>query len=304
MSLVSSKLEKIFLYQNRKIKVDSKVDIILSPEFYWVRIFDIPVKSLTQARHVLPTLFEDILETSTELSYQVQKLDENKYLCFAYSNKKIFEEIKNSGISTSLVNCIYFAQNECKKFSQFKIDDRTFLYTADDILVKVPNAIVTHAVDLDENINSIDLSNEKVDIKLYNNVLTSKQIYLIIAVLFIIAILNFYKLGDFKNETSKINEKIETLRQTSNLPSSMIQTNSIIKKYQTLVTSEVNKREAIEYILQNNDFNFESIDLEKDVLIVSLLNTDKRKAESYISKRYKIISSNVNALSLQIRIKL
>jgi predicted transcriptional regulator len=38
----SSKSRKIFLSSNTKIYENSKVDIILSPEFYWVRIFDIP----------------------------------------------------------------------------------------------------------------------------------------------------------------------------------------------------------------------------------------------------------------------
>lgn len=304
MSLVSNKIKKIFLYQNRKIKVDSKVDIILSPEFYWVRVFDIPVKSTTQARHVLPTLFEDILETSLELSYQVQKLDENKYLCFAYSNKKIFEEIKKSGISISLVDGIYFAQNECKDFSQFKIDDKSFLYTPDNILVKVPNAIATQTVDLEENIDSIELLSQKVDIRLYNNILTSNQVYSIIAVLFILSLLNFYKLYDYKYEISNIDERIENIKQNGNLPLSMIQTEAIIKKYKNEVSLEIKKREALDYVLDNRDFNFKNIELEKNVLTLSLINTDKRKAESYISKKYKILSSNVNALSLNIRIKL
>ena len=86
-----------------KIYENSKVDIILSPEFYWIRIFDIPVKNIAQAKAVLPSLFEDILLKVGELSYQVIKLEEGKYLCFAYINKKVFEAIKNSGINLSLV---------------------------------------------------------------------------------------------------------------------------------------------------------------------------------------------------------
>ena len=105
MNIVSNnKSRKIFLSSNTKIYETSKVDIILSPEFYWVRIFEIPVKNTTQAKAVLPTLFEDLLLKVTDLSYQVIKLEENKYLCFAYINKKIFEAIKNSGINLSLVN--------------------------------------------------------------------------------------------------------------------------------------------------------------------------------------------------------
>ena len=62
MNIVSNnKSTKIFLSSNTKIYETSKVDIILSPEFYWVRIFEIPVKNTIQAKAVLPTLFEDLL---------------------------------------------------------------------------------------------------------------------------------------------------------------------------------------------------------------------------------------------------
>ena len=127
MSLVSSNNKKVFLSTNTKITSTQKVNIILSPELYWVRIFDIPVKNTTHARHVLPTLFEDILSNVSELSYQVVKLEENKYLCFAYVNKTIYEAIKKSGIPLSLVDNIYFAQNECKSYPQFIVDNKSFL---------------------------------------------------------------------------------------------------------------------------------------------------------------------------------
>lgn len=304
MSLVSNNTRKVFLYLNRKTIVDSKVDIILSPEFYWVRIFDIPVKNTTQARHVLPTLFEDILETASELSFQVIKIEENKYLCFAYSNKKIYEQIKKSGIPISLINGIYFAQNECIEYKSFKVEDKSFLYTPDKILVKAPSSIVTDAISLDEKIDSIILSSNKVDIKLYNNVLNTKQIYSIVAILFIITVLNFYKMYDYKSEISNLDEKIEKLKSSSKLPSSMIQTNSIISKYKSKVSQEIKKREVLSYILQNRDFKFKNITIDNDVLSVAFINADKRKIENYISKKYKILSSNVRSLNLNIRIKL
>ena len=93
MNLVLDKNSKIFLCADTKIESSFKVDIILSPEFYWIRIFELPVKNITQAKNVLPTLFEDIVENTSEHSYQVLKLEENKYLCFAYVNKRIYEEI-------------------------------------------------------------------------------------------------------------------------------------------------------------------------------------------------------------------
>ncbi|MDD2888429.1 MAG: hypothetical protein PHY66_11535 [Aliarcobacter sp.] len=304
MSLVSSKSKKVFLCSNMKIGETSKVDIILSPEFYWVRVFDIPVKNITQAKAVIPALFEDILQEVSELSYQVIKSEENKYLCFAYINKKIFEAVKDSGVNLSLVNAIYFAQNECKEFRQFCIDDKSFLYTSDDILVKVPNEVLTQKVVLNDFIENINLSSNKIDIKFYNNFLSSKQIYIVLIICTIIFTINFFKYFAYENEISKLDEKIEKIKISNNLPSSTIQIDSIIKANTTIAQKEINKREALFYLLANNNIDIKDITLQGDVLDINLLNVDKKKTEDYISKKYKIISSTTNNLILNIKVQL
>jgi len=304
LSLVSSKNKKVFLSTNTKINNIEKVNIILSPELYWVRIFDIPVKNITHARHVLPTLFEDILTSVSELSYQVVKLEENKYLCFAYINKTIYEAIKKSGITLSLVDSIYFAQNEFEKIKEFTFDNKSFIYSPDNILIKVPNVMLLNPVDLNENINQIELSSHKVDIKLYNNVLSSKQIYSILAIILCICIINIYKLFDYKTQISKIDNQIEIEKKESNLPSSMLQTNSILKKYKSIVNKDIKKREFLEYLLSNKSFNINKINLNKDIVFITFNSSDKMRLEEYISKRYKIISSKVKALDIEIEVKL
>lgn len=304
MNLVSSnKIKKIFLCSNIKIYENSKVDIILSPEFYWVRLFDIPVKNIAQAKAVLPSLFEDILLKVDELSYQVIKLEEGKYLCFAYINKKIFESIKNSGISLSLVNAVYFAQNECKDFKQFSVGNKSFLYTNDNILVKVPNNILSEKIELNDFIENINLSSNKIDIKLYNNLLSSKQIKIVLIVCSIISLVNFSKYFVYKSEISKQEKKIEEIRTSNNLPTSSIQADSIINSNKKIAQKEINKREALSYILSNN-IDIKTIFLENDILEITVLNIDKKRIEEYISKRYKIVSSSIFGLNLNIKVQL
>ncbi len=305
MNIVSNnKSRKIFLSSNTKIYETSKVDIILSPEFYWVRIFEIPVKNTTQAKAVLPTLFEDLLLKVTDLSYQVIKLEENKYLCFAYINKKIFEAIKNSGINLSLVNGVYFAQNECKEFRQFCVEDKSFLYTNDEILVKVPNEVLSQKVEINEFLQNINLSSNKVDIKLYNNFLNQKQIYILMVVCLVVSFVNFSKYFSYSNEISKENEKIEEIKKANNLPSSMIQVDSIVNSNKKIAQNEIKKREALEYILSNGNFEIKSLELQNDELSINFLNVDKQKIEEFISLKYKIISSNSQNLILNIKVKI
>ncbi len=304
MSLVSSKNKKVFLYPNRKLNVHTRVDIILSPEFYWVRVFDIPVKNSTQARHVVPTLFEDIIDNSSELSFQVIKLEDGKYLCYAYSNNKIFEAIKNANIPTSLVNAVYFAQNECIDFKSFKVDDVGFVYTQDGVLVKLPKGMNNDGINLDEKIENINLSVNKVDIKFYNNVLSTKYIYYIAAILFVVSLLNIVKVFSYSNAIGNIEDKIVRLKAKSSLPSSSVQTNAILKKYKTKVNLEIKKREVLEYILESKKFNLSSLELDKNILFLSFENEDKDKLESYIKKKYDILSINTKNMFLNVRIKL
>jgi len=304
LNLVSSKSKKIFLCSDTKINETSKVDIILSPEFYWVRIFDIPVKNISQARAVVPTLFEDLLQDVTDLSYQVIKLETNKYLCFAYINQKIYEAIKQSGINLSLVNSIYFAQNECKNFKQFSVDDKSFLYTQDEILVKIPKELLSEKIDLKNYIENINLSANRVDIKLYSNFLTSKQINMILAFCLIFIVINFSKYFIYSNEISNLDKKMQDIKISNNLPNSMIQIDSIISSNKKIAQKEINKREAIYYILSNNDFEIKNIELQNDILNIDFLNVNGKKLEEYISKKYKIISTNSSNLISNIKVQL
>jgi len=304
LNIVSNKSKKIFLSTNSRVFENSKVDIILSPEFYWVRIFEIPVKNIFQAKQIIPTLFEDLIDENGDLSYQVIKLEENKYLCFAYINQKIFEAIKESGLNLSLVNRVYFAQNECKEFSQFFIDGKSFLYTNDGILVKVPNEVITKSLDLKEVINSINLSSNRVDIKLYNNFLTPKQINVVLLFCLVLLVLNFSKYFSYSNEISKIDEKIENLKKINNLPTSMIQIDSIISSNKKISQKEIEKREAIFYVLSNKDFEVKNIELQNDVLSIDFLNVDKEKIIQHVSNKYKIISNNTQDLILNIKVQI
>lgn len=304
MNLVLNKNNKIFLCSDTKIETFFKVDIILSPEFYWVRTFDIPVKNISQAKDVVPMLFEDIIDSANELSYQVLKIEENKYLCFAYINKRIYEAIKDSGINLSLVNSVYFAQNECKDYKQFNVDGKSFLYTEDGILVKIPNDFLLDKLDLNEYINSINLSSNKVDIKLYNNILSRKQIYFISIVCLLVSFINFIKIYDYKSESYMIEEQINQEKERSNLPSSILQVDAIINKYKTISNAEIQKREALDYILKNNIFEINSLVLEKDILILNIKNNNRKRDEDYINKKYKVISSQINNSNLDIRIKI
>lgn len=299
---MNTKINKVFLTFNTKINETSKVDIILSPEFYWVRIFDIPVKTIKQAKDIIPGLWDDILTNSDQLSYKIIKLENNKYLCFAYINKIILEHFKLSNINLSLINNVYFAQNECIDYKEFCIDNSSFMYTDDKILIKVPNELLSNKIELKNVINNIKLSSHKVDIQFYNNSLEKRYIKILFVCFFVIFILNIMKYISYSLEISKLDTKIESIIKNNNLPSSMIQINSIINENSKIVQKELQKREALHYVLSNEKYKVASLVLDQNTLDVNFVNFDNYDIEKYISNKYKIEKVNVQENILNIRI--
>lgn len=307
MTLVSSKeTRKIFLTSNTELsEVSGKIDIIVSPEFYWVRKFEIPVKTEAQARHVLPTLFEDIVQEFSSLAYQVIKLEENQFLCFAYNNKKIYEAIKKSNIPTSNISSIYFAQNECKNFKAFYIDELVFMYTDENILVKVPNNIqVEEAIPLRRVVGNIKPSSYKLQVKFYNDVISSKFYYTLFTIFGILIATNFFKYFTYSNEINNLNNKMENIKKVNKVPKSNLQLDSILRKYSLNVQKENKKREAISYIFNNVKFDLKSLYLDKETIHLEYLSVSKQELESFLKRKFKNLSIKQNAFNTKVSIKL
>lgn len=307
MTLVSSKeAEKIFLTSNTELTdIPDKIDIIVSPEFYWVRKFEIPVKTEAQARHVLPTLFEDIVEEVSILTYQVIKLEDNEFLCFAFNNKRIYDAIKELEIPTSNISSIYFAQNECKNFKAFHIDGLVFMYTHENILVKVPSNIqVEEAIPLKRILENIKLSSNKLQIKLYNDVISTKFYYTLFIIFGVLIVANFFKYFSYSNEIDEINARIETTKKASKLPASMLQVESILKRYNSSVKQENRKRESIAYIFSNTKFDLKSLYYDKGVIYLEYLSVNKKQLETFLSKKFKNFSIKQTPINAKVSIKL
>ena len=177
MSLFSSeKIGRIFLSKHSVFEIEQKVDVILSPEFYWIRVFEIPVKTEKEALEVVPTLFEDV-HSFSEFSYKVINISHNKFMVFAYSNSEIIEFIKKANLSLSQIRLVYFAQTELKDFQDFSIFNDSYSYSDDGILLKLPNSLKQECISIEDKISALKLSNNNIDIKFYSNILDLKHLY-------------------------------------------------------------------------------------------------------------------------------
>lgn len=292
MNLFSkNKVKNIFLHKDSQFDLGEYLNIILSPELYWVRIFTIPVKKEKEALKFIDSFFEDVLDDG-EYKYYIKNIESEKFLCFAYNESYIKDIMKKADIDLSKVLNIYFGQFELKDLKSFETDDKTFSFQ-NGILVKIPKNIDLPKKKM-ENIDNIDLSNEKIKLNLYPKWLNNKTIYTSGVLLLLISGVNFLNVYSYKNDISKFQEEKAFLENKYNLPHSNIQLNAIVKKE----TAEYKKRSAVNEALieltnykKNPSVKFLSINYDKEGLSVKLYSKNRSQIDTiinYLSKKYKV----------------
>lgn len=310
LNLVSNKnIKKVFLTKQSPIFMEkNKVDLILSPTLYWVRVFDIPIKSEKKALSVLPTLFEDILENTSLYSFQLQKIKDNKYLCFAYVESDILELIKNKGLTLSLVNNIHFAQNECISLNTFIHENEIYTYM-NELLIKVPKNInLSCNLFLKEVIQDIKLSRNIINIKRYTAFLSLKNTYVLSSILFVFLCIVLTKIYIINNTISKNNLKVLEIKKLNVLPSSMIRAEAILGDYKKRITNQIKIRNFLSYLSSyqkiSKDMIIDSIFYEKSVFKLIIKNVDSEGLKMYLNKNNEIIKFDLLKNSILVEVKL
>ncbi len=308
--LLNKNIQKYFLTKNTKITCDEKVDIILSPQFYWIRIFNIPVSNCTQALKVMNNLFENILPENEDFLYHIVKLEDKKFLCFAFNNDTILEYIKLSTLNLAQINTVYFAQTQMKHYKSFTIDNSTFIYEK-DILIKINSSLCKNTKVLSNNLNQLTIPNKldenKVNIKFYSNTINTKYIYILSIILFAIIFINISKYISYSNNINDLNQINVKLIKKHNIPKTNLQMNSILNSMQKKVNKNTNFREVLSYILKFNKINntkIEKIVFKNDKLILAFSNAKWSILKTYIEKKYTIINKKLNDNLLEIEIKI
>ncbi len=293
MSLfLKDKAKNIFLHKDSKFahEDDSYVDVILSPEFYWIREFSIPVKTEKEALKFLPSFFEDIVDDKG-YKYFTVKIEEEMFLSLAYSEEYIKEAIKQSGLNISSVMNIYFSQFELKNFKNFAIEGKVFSYQ-NNILVKVPTNITVETKEL-QGLEDIELSNRKIKLDLSPKWLNSKTLYNVCFLLLLVAGINFVKAYSYENEISKFEEEKNMLKHKYKLPSSTIQLRSIVKNSLKENKKKDKIKQMLVYLLEykkDSSVKFTSItySLKKiEIKLTTKNNMQVKNFERYINKKYK-----------------
>jgi hypothetical protein len=306
--LQSKKYHNIFLHTKAHFTTDEKVNIILSPEFYWVRIFQLPLKSIKEVNKVLPSLFDEFTDT-LDLSYYSKKLEDGKFLCFAYNHKRILDQMKDSNIASSQVHNIYFAQLELSETitnadsNIIKVDD-IFFTLSDEIVVQVPQSLVPQQEIQSIDVSTISLSKNKIYFNAGSKYIDRKTFISSSIILVLLSVFTIAKIVSTNYEKGKYTEARQVLQEQYKLPPSMIQTRSIVSQFQSIKQEQLKLRQAVEYIYAFNLKNSRIVSVKlKDNIFEVKLDQNDINYKRYLEKKYKLDLAEFRNEILSIRFK-
>ncbi len=257
-------------------------DLILSPSFYWVKHVSIPIKSTSELKKFLPSLFEDTVPEG-KYSYYAYP-DGDAYLAFAYDDKSILNSLSKQGLNTEQINKVYFAQSEFQDLQEaVSVDEDSVLDIEDNVVVKLPKELVNTSVPL--NLDEHVFSTHEITLARYSHIATTKS--LIQFGLFMGALIAIYMLELIVSEI-KIKELEAAplhLYTEHKLPAARIQNEVIFetlqKQYQQQIKIRQLSKEILDLKLAKNEY-ISLYDLQPKKLTVKLSLDSLKKSSAII----------------------
>jgi hypothetical protein len=131
----------IFITKDSKqVDLSKPTNVVLSPEYYWVKRATIPVKHRYKAKLYAASIMEDFIPNGENYEYEVFKTDKaQEFIIIAYDKKEILQLLKEKFYDTKNINSIYWAQtlfNDIKEC--IKIDKKHTLINIDGVALFAP----------------------------------------------------------------------------------------------------------------------------------------------------------------------
>ncbi len=303
MSFFSSKRKDIyFITKNFDKKIDSRCDIVLSPQFYWTKKVNLNTNFSFEVKKMAPSIFDGILPKG-DFDYRVFKTNPKEFIILAYDIEHILQELKLLGIDISLVDKIYTIQSELlDKNISLKSDETHGIVSVDGIVVHLPLRFLEETPKNSiEEILQDKLSSSYIYSKNLKEMgIDKKESNLILSLLILLALVLFVHILKIEKNRNLIAKQKEKMIKRYNLPKTSFEIKSMQAEF-TKIDKEQNRlREALSYIgnftLLNKEF-FNSLEYEKSHLKLSVrLNSKNRQRvfKDFVSKKFKIIKVDKN----------
>jgi hypothetical protein len=297
----TSGAKTIFLDKNSRYNGgdQERLNIILSPSYYWFKREVLPVKYVQQAQNLAPSQFDGVIDEGLYKYMAIKK--EDLFWLFAYDEALIGRKLKELNIKPSQVEAFYFAQNECETLdTPVRVDDERALVSNEGVISLMPLGYVHETLSMDSCLDGVHLSKHKVSLNLFqNSVLDEKWIYRFsaVSIVFIILFLVSYLL--LKNDLKEVVTQQYALTQKYKLPQTSFQLNSLRRSLTSKEDRQIALRHSIKKLftlpLQKDEYVKKFEMKSKSAVYEIVLNTPKNaeKIKKELSKHFKITSAKV-----------
>jgi preprotein translocase subunit YajC len=272
------KISKVIFYtKDFNEKIDYPVDIVLSPQFYWIKKIDIKIKNLYQAKKIAKNIFD----LEGDFIFDAFKIDDN-YFAVAI-NKNL--DIK---IDKKYIKSLRLAQVELYKFDCLGVNENFSLKKIDDILFCLPKN--EDCKNINEVLNDIKLSKYTISLDTINLDKTS----LILIFISFIFLISYFLIGTFsyKKDLALIEKKQKELSKY-NLPLTSFQLNAIYENLKEIDVRQKRLRKDLEFFshtpLKLNE-EYIKLSLNKDYYVKIKTSSN---LDNYFKKRFRIIESSL-----------
>jgi hypothetical protein len=271
------KISKVIFYtKDFNENINYPVDVILSPQFYWIKKIDIPIKNLFQAKKIARNMFD----LDGEYIYDAFKAG-NQYYVIA------IEKNLDLKIDKKYIKSIRIAQKEFYEYDCIKISDKYSIKKIDDIFFCFLNE--ENCPNIDEILKNIKLSNYSLSLDTIN--LDKSSLILLFASF--IFIISYFVIGTvvYKKELTAIEYKKNNLSKY-NLPLTSFQLNAIYNNLKNVDIKQKKIRRALEIFSHTPlSKNEEYIKLSFNKYYYVKIKTSKN-LDYFFKKYFNIIDSN------------
>jgi hypothetical protein len=265
-------LRNIFFTKDFNETINEDVNVILSPQFYWIKKVEIPVKSLNEAKKIAPSLL---------------KLNPSEFYFGAFEqNGEIYviaiKKDLDLKIDKKYIKSIRIAQCELNDFECLNLPNKFSIRKIDGIFFCFPG----HKEDCICIGNVLEkLSLSKYEFNYFNTINLSKTQMFLLFGSFIIFIFSFLIKGIiYHQQIHKIHKKYENLK-TYNLPLNSYQLDSLKINLENKIRYNKKIREILKTIqkipLNENEY-IKKISLHNKK--ISLVIHSKRNFDKYLKK--------------------
>ena len=220
--------------------------LILSPDFYEIKIASIPVGTSDEALRYAPSYFET---TDRQIHYGAYRLEEGRYLLSVCQLERVRSHLETLNIEPSSIGRFVFAQEAFRvDLLPIALEDGSVLALSDGIVVKLPSHYVSEPIksDLKHSLKNLLPCLPSFTADMHKGGVPTKTTLMMTSILSLVIVLNFLIQGLFSYRAGdKITQQQEEMKMTNHLPATQMELDTLAKTWENKENEQIKLRKII-----------------------------------------------------------